>query len=107
MEGNPGRRPPNITFAAADRRRQCEELALKSYTPEYFDGKVHFVRAEEKIASFPASPRGAWGTWVREIVTDVTPGDHFRILSRHYEGLAAILTKRLKQAMGNGSQEAR
>jgi thioesterase domain-containing protein len=97
--GNPGRRPVNVTFEDADRRRQCEELALKSYTPEYFDGKINFVRADERIASFPASPRGAWGTWVREIVTDITPGDHFQILSRHYEGLAAILSRRLKEAL--------
>lgn len=97
--GNPGRRPPNVTFADADRRRQCEEIALKSYAPAYFDGKIHFVGAEEGIASFPASPRGAWGTWAREIVTDITPGDHFQILSRHYEGLAAILSRRLKEAL--------
>jgi thioesterase domain-containing protein len=104
--GNPGRRPVNVTFADADRRRQGEELALKSYTPEYFDGKINFVRAEEKIASFPASPRGAWGTWVREIVTDITPGDHFQILSRHYEGLAAILSRRLKETLsGNLSSK--
>ncbi len=96
-KGNPGRRPPNVTFADADRRRQCEELALKSYAPQYFDGKIHFVRAEERIASFPASPRGAWGTWAREIVTDITPGDHFQILSKHYEGLAAILSRRLNE----------
>ena len=105
--GNPGRRPPNITFADADRRRQCEELALKSYAPEYFDGKIHFVRAEERIASFPASPRGAWGTWAREIVTDITPGDHFQILSRHYEGLAAILSRRLKEALSENSASER
>ena len=98
--GTPGRRPPNVTFAAADRRRQCEELALKSYAPDYFDGKINFVRAEEKIASFPGSPRGAWGKWAREIVTDITPGDHFQILSKHYEGLAAVLSRRLKEALG-------
>jgi acetoacetyl-CoA synthetase len=98
-KGNPGRRPPNVTFVDADRRRQCEELALKSYQPEYFDGKIHFVRAEERIASFPASPRGAWGTFVREVVTDITPGDHFQILSQHYEGLAEILSRRLNEAL--------
>ena len=97
--GNPGKRPPNVTFADADRRRQSEELALKSYTPGYYDGKIHFVRAEEKIASFPSSPRGAWGTFTREIVTDITPGDHFQILSRHYEGLARILSRRLKESL--------
>jgi hypothetical protein len=57
------------------------------------------VRAEEKIASFPSSPRGAWGTFTREIVTDITPGDHFQILSRHYEGLARILSRRLKESL--------
>lgn len=98
-KGNAGRRPPNVKFAEADRRRQCEELALKSYRPERYEGKIHFVRAQEGIASFPASSRGAWGKWVREIVTDVTPGDHFQILSQHYEGLAAILSKRLKGAL--------
>jgi acetoacetyl-CoA synthetase len=98
-QGNPGRRPPNVKFADADRRRQGEELALKSYEPQFFDGKVYFVRAEDGIASFPASPRGAWGPWVHEIVTDVTPGDHFRILSHEYKGLAAILSRRLNEAL--------
>jgi thioesterase domain-containing protein len=88
-----------VTFADADRRRQCEELALKSYQPERYDGKIHFVRAEEGISSFPASPRGAWGAWVRDIVTEITPGDHFQILSRHYEGLAAILSRQLNEAL--------
>jgi thioesterase domain-containing protein len=97
--GNPGKRPMNITFADADRRRQCEELALKSYAPGYYEGKIHFVRAKEGIASFPAVPRGAWGTFAREIVTDITPGDHFQILSRDYEGLAKILSRRLKEAL--------
>lgn len=96
-KGNPGKRPVNVTFADADRRRQCEELALKSYQPGYYEGKIHFVRAEERIASFPSSPRGAWGTFTREIVTDVTPGDHFQILSRHCDGLAAILSRRLNE----------
>jgi acetoacetyl-CoA synthetase len=101
--GNPGKRPENITFADADRRRQCEELALKSYAPGYYDGKVHFVRAEEGIASFPAVPRGAWGTFAREIVTDITPGDHFQILARDYEGLAKILSRRLREALDDPS----
>jgi thioesterase domain-containing protein len=102
-KGNPGRRPINVTFADADRRRQCEELALKSYQPGYYEGKIHFVRAEERIASFPSSPRRAWGTFTREIVTDITPGDHFQILSRHYEGLAKILSRRLKEASSGTS----
>lgn len=97
--GNPGRRPPNVKFADADRRRQCEELALKSYQPERYDGKIHFVRAAEGVASFPASPSGAWGPWVGDSVTDVTPGDHFQILSRHYEGLAAVLSRQLKPVL--------
>jgi acetoacetyl-CoA synthetase len=105
-KGNPERRPPNVTFADADRRRQCEELALKSYRPEYLDAKIYFVRAKDGIASFPTSGRGAWGTWVREIVTDVTPGDHFQILSRHYEGLAAILSRRLKEVLSSLPREA-
>jgi acetoacetyl-CoA synthetase len=97
--GNPGKRPANVTLADADRRRQCEELALKSYQPGYYDGKIHFVQAQEKISSFPGSPRGAWGTFTREIVIDTTLGDHFQILSRYYEGLAKILTRRLKETL--------
>src|SRR5215813_13895394 len=62
--GNPDRRPPNVKFADADRRRQNEELALKSYQPENYDGKIHFVRAAEGVASFPASPGGAWAPWI-------------------------------------------
>ena len=102
-KGNPGKRPANITFADADRRRQCEELALKSYAPGYYDGKIYFVRAEEGIASFPAVPRGAWGTFAREIVADITPGDHFQILSRDYEGLAKILSRQLKDVLSESS----
>jgi len=97
--GNPDRRPPNVKFADADRRRQNEELALKSYQPENYDGKIHFVRAAEGVASFPASPSGAWAPWIRESVTDVTPGDHFQILSKHYEGLAAILSRQLRPVL--------
>lgn len=97
--GNPDRRPPNVQFADADRRRQCEEMALKSYQPEPYDGKIHFVRAAEGVASFPASPSGAWAPWVGESVTDVTPGDHFHILSQHYEGLAAVLSRQLKPVL--------
>jgi thioesterase domain-containing protein len=97
--GNPGQRPPNVKFADADRRRQSEELALKSYQPEPYEGKIHFVRAAEGVASFPASPSGAWWPWVRESVTDVTPGDHFQILSREYKGLAAVLSRQLKPVL--------
>ncbi len=97
--GNPGRRPPNVKFVDADRRRQAEELALKSYAPEPYEGKIHFVRAAEGVASFPASPSGAWAPWIHESVTEVTPGDHFQILSRHYEGLAAVLSRQLKPVL--------
>jgi acetoacetyl-CoA synthetase len=93
------RHPPTGVWstAAMQRVRDSGYLALQRYRPTYFDGKISFVAA--KISSeFPDDPVAVWRRQVDQLTVEVMPGDHFGIITDHFDRLGALLTRYLREA---------
>ena len=76
--------------------REKSRLALEQYRPQFYDGKVHFVRAGIPTI-FPADPTPVWGPWLKELAVETVPGDHHGILTAHAGELASILSRYLRE----------
>jgi len=83
--------PANIK-AAMRRVRERGYVALERYRPRFYDGKIHFVRAET-VSVFPDDPAAVWGHFAREFELETVPGDHFGMLMTHVETLASTLSR--------------
>jgi thioesterase domain-containing protein/acyl carrier protein len=93
------RQPPTGIWstAAMQRVRNSGYLALQSYRPRFYGGKISFVAARES-SEFPADPVAVWAKLVGKLTVETTPGDHFGIMTKHYENLAEVLTRYLREA---------
>jgi acetoacetyl-CoA synthetase len=78
--------------------REGEEHAWKRYQPRFYDGKLYFVKAATK-SYFPDDPVSIWGHLVRGFEFETVLGDHNAILNSQVESLAAVLSRRLAQAL--------
>jgi thioesterase domain-containing protein/acyl carrier protein len=98
------RHPPTGVWstAAMQRVRDSGYLALQRYRPRYYGGKIAFVAARES-SEFPDDPVAVWGKLVGKLTVETTPGDHFGIMTTHYENLAAVLSRYLREANGAGA----
>jgi acetoacetyl-CoA synthetase len=73
-------------------------VALKQYRPQFYPGKVKFVRAA--VSSFlPSDPMAVWGKLVAELEVDTVPGDHLQIVDKRYRNLGPLLSQYLEQAL--------
>jgi thioesterase domain-containing protein len=95
------RHPPTGVWstAAMQRVRDSGYLALQRYRPSYYGGKIAFVAARES-SEFPDDPVAVWGKLVGKLTVETTPGDHFGIMTTHFESLGAVLTRYLQEAAG-------
>ena len=85
--------------AAMQRVRDSGYLALQRYRPSFYGGKIAFVAARES-SEFPDDPVAVWAKLVGKLTAETTPGDHFGIMTTHYESLAAVLSRYLREANG-------
>jgi acetoacetyl-CoA synthetase len=92
------RHPPTGIWstAAMQRVRDSGYLALQRYRPRYYDGKIAFVAARES-PEFPNDPVAVWGKLVGKLTVETTPGDHYGIITTHFEKLAAVLSRYLRE----------
>ncbi|MGH9717521.1 MAG: alpha/beta fold hydrolase [Candidatus Acidiferrales bacterium] len=74
------------------RVRERGYVALERYRPRFYDGKIHFVRAET-VSVFPDDPTAVWSRFAKEFELETVPGDHFGMLTTYVETLAAILSR--------------
>jgi thioesterase domain-containing protein len=82
---------------ATQRRRDADSLALARYRPRFYGGKVKFVKAE--IASeFPANPVAVWSGLIGKFEVETVSGDHQGMLATHFESLAGLLSRYLREA---------
>lgn len=72
-------------------------LALKQYRPNYYGGKIRFVKAAE-ASVFPTDPAAVWAPWVQNLEVETAAGDHYQMLSRHAPGLGKLLSRYLAEA---------
>jgi thioesterase domain-containing protein len=72
-------------------------IALREYRPQFYPGKIKFVRAEAN-SFLPSDPMAVWGELVAQIEVETVPGDHREIVDRHYHNLSPLLSRYLEQA---------
>jgi thioesterase domain-containing protein/acyl carrier protein len=94
------RHPPTGVWstAAMQRVRDSGYLALQRYRPGFYNGKIAFVAAHER-SEFPDDPVAVWGKLVGKLTVETTPGDHYGIITTHFENLAAVLSRYLREAV--------
>jgi thioesterase domain-containing protein/acyl carrier protein len=83
--------------AAMQRVRDSGYVALQRYKPHYFNGKIAFVAAQTS-SEFPDDPVAVWRKLTDKLTVEITPGDHFGIMTTHFEQLAAILDRYLRES---------
>ena len=85
------------TAPALQRFRDSDHLALESYRPRFYPGKINFVRAAI-ITDFAADAAAVWSGLARQFEVETVPGDHLGIMTTHFEALASVLSRYLEEA---------
>ena len=85
------------TSPVIQRVRESAYLALTRYRPHSYPGKVKFVRAEIST-DFPQDPAAVWSKFLGAIEIDTAPGDHLEIMTTHFEHLASLLSRYVREA---------
>ena len=83
------------------RMRNSAYRALTGYQPKMYRGKVKFVRAATSSV-FPHAAAAVWTKFASDFEVETVPGDHLGIITTHYESLANVLSKYLKEACRQG-----
>jgi thioesterase domain-containing protein len=90
----------SVELAAQRMQRvsEYEDRAWLNYRPQFYDGKIKFVKAA--IPSFvPDNPVAVWAHLAREFEFETVPGSHHEMLSTHAESLASILSRFVEEAL--------
>jgi thioesterase domain-containing protein len=80
--------------------RRARESAYKSltcYRPRYYSGEIKFVRAEI-VSDFPDDPAAVWSRLAAKLQVETVAGDHLGILGTHFESLASVISRYLREA---------
>jgi thioesterase domain-containing protein/acyl carrier protein len=71
--------------------------ALERYHPHFYHGRIRFVRAEIST-NFPDDPAAVWAKFANRIEVETVSGDHLGIMTTHFEKLASVLSRYLREA---------
>jgi acetoacetyl-CoA synthetase len=63
-------------------------IALLSYVPKPYDGKITFIKAETAQVVFPTDPANVWSRVGRAFELHTAPGDHASMIHRHADHVA-------------------
>jgi thioesterase domain-containing protein/acyl carrier protein len=95
--------PAGVSLTPAMQRvRDSAYLALTRYRPQFYPGKIKFVRAGISSA-FPDDAAAVWANLAKEFEVETMPGDHLGMIATHYESLAALLSRYLYEASAGPS----
>jgi acetoacetyl-CoA synthetase len=72
-------------------------LAFRGYRPQYYKGKMHFVRSTTHPPHLPDDPIAVWSSLVDELVVETAPGGHWGIITTEFKSLGAVLSGYLKE----------
>lgn|SRR5208282_2485057 len=98
ISGTPYQSPVEVQFSPAMQHvRDCAYLALKRYQHRYYNGKIRFVKAET-ITDFPEDPVAVWARFAGKFEVETVPGDHLGIMTTHFQKLASVLSRYIKEA---------
>lgn len=89
-----------LSFAQTiPRVRHSDFIALKRYRPQFYAGKIKFVRPEAN-SYLPNNPIALWKPLAAELEIETVPGDHLGMIGTHFESLATVLTRFVQEAAG-------
>ena len=71
--------------------------AMGCYNPKFYSGKITFVKSASDNY-FPSDPVAVWANLASSIEVETVAGDHLNIVTTHFEGLAAAITRYLAKA---------
>jgi thioesterase domain-containing protein len=99
-DGNEFQRDQSVESPARvlRRMRDAHYVALRSYRPQFYRGRIKFVRAEIST-HFPANPTAVWAQLAETFEVETVPGDHVGMMATHFEHLAAVLSRYLAEAL--------
>lgn len=100
LSGSTAYQPPaGVSFTPAMQRvRDKAYLALTRYRPQFYPGKIDFVRAAT-CSAFPKDAAAVWTPLAAKIEVVTVPGDHLGIITTHFEDLASLLSRYLEKAI--------
>lgn len=73
-------------------------VALARYRPKPYSGKIKFVKGESDM-HFPGDPAAVWAGLAPDFEVDNVPGSHLDMVTTHFESLAVLLTRYVKEAL--------
>jgi acetoacetyl-CoA synthetase len=73
-------------------------VALMSYEPRPYNGKIVFLKAETTAVTFPARPANIWAGLAKSFELHAVPGDHASMIHRHSDRVADCISACLDQA---------
>jgi acetoacetyl-CoA synthetase len=77
--------------------RESDFVAMAHYRPRFYRGKIKFVRPETN-SYLPNDPTAVWKNLATELEIETVPGDHLGMVGTHFESLAAVLTRYVREA---------
>jgi acetoacetyl-CoA synthetase len=98
VDGNAslGSQSPKSMRRIAQRMRDAAYQALKRYRPQYYPGRINFVKPEIST-DFPDNPAAVWSRLAEQFDVETIPGDHWSMLTTEFEKLGSILSGYLRE----------
>lgn len=90
-------RPESMRRITMQRMRDAAYQALKRYRPQYYAGKIEFVKPEIST-DFPDNPAAVWSQLAEQFEVQTIPGDHWSMLTMEFEKLGSVLSGYLREA---------
>ena len=79
------------------RMQEADFLALRTYRPQFYPGKIRFVKAAIS-GNFPDNPTAVWSRLAEKFEVETTPGDHVSMLTTYSKNLGSVLSRYLAES---------
>jgi acetoacetyl-CoA synthetase len=73
-------------------------VALARYRPRVYSGEIKFVKSASDTY-FPGDPVPVWSSLASTLEVETVPGNHLNIVTTHFEGLADVLNRYLRESL--------
>ncbi len=74
-------------------------VALGQYRPRPYSGTIQFIKSDTDTY-FPGNPVPVWAHLAQSFEVETVRGSHLNMVTTHYEGLAAVLTRYVTELAG-------
>jgi thioesterase domain-containing protein len=76
-------------------------IALMSYAPKPYDGRIVFLKAGTTQVVFPTDPANVWSGIAGSFELHAAPGDHASMIHAHADRAANCISQCLTRARNN------